>query len=268
MHLSSWAVAKVKQACIVLIAFMIWEPSPLFAQTKPQVSGQEAPVVHVPFVGCRSDGMIGPLPAPKGAAVVVQMDASTSQRLAYYKAENSPGVLGPRGWYCFGTNSSAGSDLFVAPQPIKTDDLFSSTRFTGPAIQVRGIIGGTSGRFDVARFIARLFPAQKAFVQSVIKEGLKPASEFPFGPYPKDKLTMRSDAIVEYQTPPNSEGLGTMSELQKNDNPIDGVVILDSETRDFFVQYLAVRLPSDIHDLTSHIVKQWERNSRASLFEE
>ena len=126
-------------------------------------------------------------------------------------------------------------------------------------------LGDTSGRFIVARFIARLFPAQKAFVQSVIREGIQPASEFPFGPYPKDKLTIRSDEVVEYQTPPNSEGLGTMSGLPKNDNWIDGVVILDSETRDFFLQYLAVRLPSDMHDLTPLIVKQTERNSRASL---
>jgi hypothetical protein len=126
--------------------------------------------------------------------------------------------------------------------------------------------GGTSGRFEVARFIARLFPAQKAFVQSVINEGLEPASNFPFGPYPKDKLTIRSDKVVEYQTPPNSEGLGTMLGLPKNDNPIDGVVILFSGDG-FNVLHLAVRLPSDMHELTSHIVKQWEQNSQASLSE-
>jgi len=270
MHLLLRTATRIRQLCVTFIALTLWLPSSVFAQTKPLGSGQEAPAVHVPFVGCRSDGMIGPLPAPKGAAVVVQMDASASQRLAYYKAENSPGVLGPRGWYCFGTNGSAVSSLFVATQPIKgMDDLFSSTwgGFTGPAIQVSVIFGDTSGRFEVARFIARLFPAQKAFVQSVIKEELEPASDFPFGPYPKDKLTIRSDEVVEYQTPPNSEGLGTMRGLKKNDNPIDGVVVLQRHDT-FDVLHLAVRLPSDIHDLTSHIVKQKERESRASLSEE
>ncbi|MGA9058295.1 MAG: SUMF1/EgtB/PvdO family nonheme iron enzyme [Terriglobia bacterium] len=244
--------------------------SPLanLAQMKPQSSGQEAPVVHVPFVGCNADGQVGPVAAPKGDEKVVQMDASTAQRLAYYKAGFGPGVLAPRGWYCFGRYGSSGSGLFVTPQPIKRDDLLSRTGggFTGPAIQVSLMTGGTSGRFTVARFIARLFPAQKAFVESVIKEGLEPASDFPFGPYPKDKLTIRSDEVVEYQTPPNSEGLGTMMGLPKNDNPIDGVAILFSGDG-LNVLHLAARLPSDIHDLTSEIVKQWERNSRASLSE-
>jgi hypothetical protein len=133
----------------------------------------------------------------------------------------------------------------------------------GPAIQVAEISGETSGRFEVARVIARIFPARKAFVQSVIKEGTEPASEFPYGPYPKDKLTIRSDRIVEYQTPPRSEGLGTISRLQTNDYPIDGVAILQGQTPDLLV--LTVRLPSDMNDLTLHIIQQIERDNERSL---
>jgi len=224
--------------------------------------GQEA--VRVPFVGCSSDGQVGPVSAPKGGERVVPIDASAAQKLAYYKAERGGGILAPRGWYCFGTYGSSGSDLFVTPQAVKTDDWLSPTRprFAGPAIQFSAISGGTSGRFAVARIIARVFPAQKAFVQSVIREGIEPASYFPFGPYPQDKLMYKGDRIVEYQTPPHSEGLGTASWLQANDYPISGVAILEGEEPDVLI--LHVRMPPDMAHLTSHIIQQFERDNRGS----
>jgi hypothetical protein len=74
---------------------------------------------------------------------------------------------------------------------------------------VAEISGEMSGRFSVAQVIARIFPKQIEFTERVIKEGTEPASDFPFGPYPKDKLTYRSDRVVEFRTPPHSEGLGT-----------------------------------------------------------
>jgi hypothetical protein len=235
-------------------------PSPL-AQTKPEEASRKSPIVRVPFVGCRSDGQVGPMAAPKGSAKPVQIDVSLSQKLAYYKATNTSGVLAPRGWYCFETYGSGGSTLFLAPQPLKTPDLFSTTwrGFTGPVIQVSAINGDTSGRFEVARIIARYFPAQMAFVQSVIKEGIEPASQFPSGPYPKDKLTYLNDQIVEYQTPAHSEGLGTVGQLQKNDDPIYGVAILQGKTPDLLL--LTVRLPPDKHDLAAPIIQQIEQDN-------
>lgn len=229
----------------------------------PEPRGEKAVAVHVPFVGCSSDGQTGPVPAPKGPERIVPIDASAAQRLAYFEAAHS-GVLAPRGWYCFGTYGSSGSNLFVTPQPIRRDDLFSTTRrrFTGPAIQFSAIEGDTSGRFAAARIIARVFPAQKAFVQSVIEEGIEPASGFPFGPYPKDKLIYKGDRIVEYQTPPHSEGLGAASWLQANDYPISGVAVLVGETPDVLI--LHVRLPPDMSHLTSHIIQQFERDNRES----
>ena len=47
--------------------------SALFAQT-----------VRVPFVGCSSDGQIGPQEAPKGTDQVVQIKATAARRLAFY----------------------------------------------------------------------------------------------------------------------------------------------------------------------------------------
>jgi hypothetical protein len=194
----------------------------------------------------------------------VPIDASAAQKLAYYKAEQGAGILAPRGWYCFGTYGSSGSNLFVTPQAVRTNDWLSPTRprFTGSAIQFSVSLGDTSGRFAVARIIARVFPTQKAFVQRVIREGIEPASYFPFGPYPQDKLIYKGDRIVEYQTPPHSEGLGTASWLQANDYPISGVVILEGEEPDVLILHL--RLPSDMAHLTSHITRQFERDNAGS----
>ena len=244
----------------VLSGGFLWASS--ITPTISQTGAQEASVIRVPFVGCNSDGQSGPVPAPKGTEKLVQIDASIAQGLAYYTAgDTESGVLAPRGWYCFGTYGSDGDSLYVTPQPIKGDDLFSITwgGFTGPAIQVSELSGETSGRFAVARVIARAFPAQKPFVQSVIDEGLSPASHFPFGPYPNDKLTFQSDRIVEYQTPSHSKGLGTtVGSLQPNDYPISGVAILQGQAPDLLISM--VRLPPDMNDLTSHIIRQIEHD--------
>jgi len=201
--------------------------------------------------------------APKGNDQNVPIDVSAAPKLAYYKAENSTGVLAPRGWCCFGTYGSSGSSLFVTPQAIKSDDLLSMNwaGIDGPGIQVQEISGDTSGRFQVASVIARVFPAHKAFAEGVIKEGVEPASSFPFGPYPQDRLTYRSDQVVEFQTPAHSEGLGTVNQLKQSDESIDGVAILQGETPDLLL--VSARLPAEVNDLTSQIIQQVERESAA-----
>jgi hypothetical protein len=160
---------------------------------------------------------------------------------------------------------SNGSILLVSPQPIKSAEVFSQTSggFAGPAIQAAFTFSGTSGRFEVAQVIARVFPAQKAFVQSVIDEGIEPASDYPFGPFPKDKLITQSDRIVEYQTPAHSEGLGTFTWLRANDFPINGVEILQDKELDLVS--VAVRLPPDLNDLTSPVIQQFERDNAVDL---
>jgi hypothetical protein len=157
----------------------------LFAQAKTQVAGSQ-----VPFVGCESDGQVGPLKAPQGKAKRVALPSEIADRLAYYKAEEGFGVLAPRGWYCFSTYGSNGSTLYVAPEPMNGKVLLSSDwgGFAGQAVQVSVSIGDTSGRFAVARVIARVFPDRKEFVQDVIAEGIESAASFPLGPYPTDMV--------------------------------------------------------------------------------
>jgi hypothetical protein len=182
----------------------------------------------------------------------LQISAEKAQRLAYYKAEQGWGVLAPRGWYCFETYGSNGESLFVSPQPIGADNLFS---FRSPES------GGTSGRFGVARMIARVFPAHRDFVRKVIAEGVERASDFPFGSYPKDKLRYKTNEMVEYRTPARTKGLGTDSRLLEDVDPIRGVAILVGPDTD--LAFLAVRLPGAMSHLVPTIVEQLERETAA-----
>jgi hypothetical protein len=246
--------------CLVL-TFALCAPSSLFAQTNKPAASPRKPAVQVPFVGCKSDGQMGPQDAPTGKPKRVTISFDLAQRLAYYEAENGVGVLAPRGWYCFETYGSGGSNLFVSPTPINPADPLSENwkGFPGAALQYSLTLGGTSGRFEVAEIVARVFPAYKAFVTRVIAEGIEPASSFPFGPYPKDKLTYRSNKVVEYQTPPDSDGLGTSSMLLKGPGPISGVAMLAGVDTDLI--HLSMRLPANLTDLAAAVVSQTERDA-------
>jgi hypothetical protein len=218
----------------------------------------------VPFVGCDSNGQVGPVKAPSGKGKVVSVPAEAAKRLAYYKSEQGFGVLAPRGWHCFGVYGSNGYALYVSPEPVTANNVLSSTwsGLTGLAIELAGEVGDTSGRFGVARVIARVFPDHKSFVERVIAEGIEPASSFPPGPYPEDKLTYRNKQVVEYQTPANTEGLGTNSRLKKNANPINGVAILIGDAPDLIL--LAVRLSPEVTGLESAVIQQLERDIERS----
>jgi hypothetical protein len=218
--------------------------------------------VTVPLVGCPADGQAGPLDPPRGTTQLVHIPKEAAQQLAFYKAEQGFGVLAPRGWHCFEIYGSNGGSLFVSPQSIDAKMLFSDTwkGFTGPVIQLSGEDGGTSGRFGVARMIARVFPSYHSFVRKVIGEGIEPAGNFPSGPYPKDKLVHRTKELVQYQTPPQTEGLGTQSRLLKNTDPICGVAMLLGLVKEGepSLLLLAVRLPSGMTNLSSAIIRQTE----------
>ena len=226
------------------------------------LAGQTA----VPFVGCASDGQVGPLPAPAGVAPKLQLSPAAAAALAFYKAENSPGVLAPRGWFCFSTYGSNGSVLYVSPAPLDTKQVFSDTwqGIAGPAVQVTTRIGDTSGRFDVARMIARVFPSHMAFARSVIAEGIEPASAFPRGPYKSDILTYKGKSLVEFETPAGAEGLGTHSFLLPGPATISGFAALVSEGLDDAAPTLvqvSLRLPKGASALVPIILAQAERES-------
>ena len=245
----------------VAIASALWGGPGIFSQTKPATT---AALNHVPFVGCASDGQAGPLAAPTGHSMAVAVSAAEASRIAYYAAQYGPGVLAPRGWHCFSTYGSDGTNLFVSPDAIDSKALFSAEwkGFAGQAIQISNAMGDTSGRFAVAKVIARIFPAYKQFAENVISEGIEPASDFPSGPYPNDKLTYRGKSVVEFETPANTQGLGTDSRLLPNASPIDGVAIISGEDTDLI--QLTARVSAKDRDLISLIVKQVESDATAA----
>ena len=205
---------------------------------------------------------MGPLKAPTGKSKGVSIAPELARQFAYYQAEQGSGVLAPRGWNCFGTYGSNGNNLYISPQPIDAALLFSDkwAGFPGPVIQFSVEVGDTSGRFGVAAMIARVFPAYRKFLTQVIAEDIRPASTFPSGPHPKDKLVYKGKNIVEFETPANEDGLGTDSRLKKNTSPIRGVVILIEEEADSMPDSfsLSVRLPSNLNSLTPSIIQQTE----------
>jgi hypothetical protein len=213
---------------------------------------------NVPFVGCPSDGQLGPIAAPKGAPKAVTVDAATASQLAYYQAKDSFGVLAPRGWKCFFVYGSSGASLAVAPSGNLQD---TASGLSGPAVVESVSSGGTSGRFDVAKYSARLFPKlEQAFIASVIAEGIEPKKDFPFGPYPADKTSYKNARLLEFETPANKDGLGTSDRLRKDSTPIQGTAKLEESvppgSPDFYL--LTVRLPANQAHLSSAIVEEAE----------
>ncbi|MGD0184272.1 MAG: hypothetical protein ABSC25_03375 [Roseiarcus sp.] len=212
---------------------------------------------QVPFVGCAGDGQTGPVAAPKGAPKSIDVDAATAGQLAFYQAQDSFGVLAPRGWKCFYFYGSSGATLVIAPSGNLQNAL--NAPLTGPAVVESQDYGGTSGRFEVAKYSARLFPQlEQAFIASVIAEGIEPKEDFPSGPYPADKTTAKSARLIEFETPANMDGLGTSGQLQKSALPIEGMAKLEdtADGPDFYL--LSVRLPANQAALAPAIVSQAE----------
>lgn len=223
----------------------------IFAQ-QPAVPSQ-----LVPFVGCASDGQVGPTQPPEGQSIPVRIAAEAAPKLAYYKSAQGIGVLAPRQWHCFGIYGSGSATLFVSPQPINAVNLLSGgfRGLSGPAVAVRHVYGDTSGRFLVAQIIARVFPKHRKFVTEVMDSFDIPPGSFPSRPYPDDRLTYRSDNALEYRTSSQADGLGLHSGLMKDNDPIQGVAILFGQPPDLLL--LSVRLPSDLRNLTIPIIQQF-----------
>jgi hypothetical protein len=206
---------------------------------------------NVPFVGCPSDGQTGPQPPPVHREVP-RVGRAAAASLAFY-ASGDLGVLAPRGWHCFGLYGSNGSILIVTPQNLGARELLSpeSHPLRGPVVQVALSLGGTSGRFEVARVIARAFPAQMAFARRVEAEGID--GPFPTGPYTSDRMVRLRPLAVGYTTPAGRQGLGTDSRLVPDDRPIDGLAILDT-SEDWSLIKIDVRLAATQASLATAIL--------------
>lgn len=152
----------------------------LHGQAKSKSPGP-APVT-VPVVGCPSDGQLGPMEAPSGNPIAVPISAEAAQQLAYYESAYGH-VSAPRGWHCFGLIGSSGTSFFVSSNPI------DQSGFRDAAIQLHTTYAEGFSRLDVARAMARVFPAYRTYVKNLVREWNNDLRNYPFGPYATDKLT-------------------------------------------------------------------------------
>ena len=124
-------------------------------------------------------------------------------------------------------------------------------------VQISYERGQGSGSAGVAEILARLFPGYRALARAVLKDFDLPV---PSGPYPNDRLIYRNKSLVEYETPPRADGLGTHGCcLEKGDDPVRGIAMLIGDNPDLL--FLSVRLPIDLRGLASEIVRQAERDA-------
>lgn len=137
-------------------------------------------------------------------------------------------MLAPRGWHCHGYEQAGTATLVVSPESL-------SAHFVKPKKKVvQGIVDGL---------------------------GLD-KRHYALDPYPDDILTCRSDGDVEFETPANKDGMGTMFGLVKNADPIRGMAELwetmdDNKNKSARVVLLVVRMPpqsaaSHSHDHGKH----------------
>lgn len=222
----------------------------------------------VPYVGCPGDGQTGPYVAAKGSPKPVRLPPAVANQLAWYEYNGDAGhfgTLGPRGWNCFATIGSNGWSLYIAPEPLSSAKVLEHKNwkgFTGPAIQFSGSEGGTSGRFEVAQVVARIFPAHRDYARSIIAEGFGPASDYPFGPFPSDHLTYKGKELVEFTTPAQHKGLGTMSWLLPSDQPITGFALLSiGPDIDTDLLQLSFRLPPSLSNLSTSLIQEAEAHA-------
>jgi hypothetical protein len=227
-----------------------------FCLANTLLAQKNATMIPVPFVGCKSDGQVGPIEAPKARLVSIPVSHGIADKLAVYEAARGFDVIAPRGWNCFEIYGSSGSTLLVSEQPFDTDERgYKEMRADGSALVATFRDGETSGRFAVAEIVARVFPAFRSYAENVAKDDDQPP--FHVGPWPADVLRRIGQNMVEYRTSGSNDGLGTWSELKKNADPIDGVAILTGAEHDLSV--LAVRLPSNQRSFAPIIVREFER---------
>ena len=236
----------IRAAAVVIALGALAASAPLAAATRA-----------VPFVGCPSDGQVGPLPSP-ASSKVPRAPESQAARLAYYamgEGEVGLGILAPRGWHCVGLYGSDGKVLIVTPDKHSAEEFFAASKagLRSPAVEVRFSFGGTSGRYAVMNAIGRYFPGRRDYLRQMEKEGLV-FSPLPTGPFVGDRIRARTPTRVRFTTPANRKGEGTDWRLAPGREPVEGIlIILDGEDGPSLLG-VNVRLPPSQRGLTETIL--------------
>ena len=223
------------------------------------VLGTAAVAEVPPVVPCHSMSQGEEIPPQASVSPMPDLPPADAAALALYVSANHA-VLAPRDWQCEENGGSSGSFLIVAPRGVSLAE-----NMTGPGIQVTWLPAGTSGRFEVARVDAQLFPQERGFVKSVVDEGSAATHSFPTGPVPSDRLKHLTDDMVEFETPPDHDGLGTESWLAKGPLPIRGVAVLKPQ-EEGNVETAVIRLASTQDALAGTILADLEKRLQRPRF--
>jgi hypothetical protein len=221
-----------------------------------------AVAAEIPTVGCAVDGENGVIAAPAKGSRTLDIDEGSAAGLAYYESRDSVPVLAPRGWKCLAYYSDAGANLVVARDAAP---LPNTKQIDGPAVVLHLYNATTSGAFGVADYLARLFPNEgRQFVhdQIVVARGGE-LSTYKFGPYASDKLNLTGAYRVEFETPAERDGIGTVELLSPSPLPVSGLVDYRKPVGLMFV--LEMRLPADLNGLKPVIARDVEARIDRSL---
>jgi hypothetical protein len=168
-----------------------------------------------------------------------------TRQLAYFQAENSPGVYAPRNWSCRAWFGSSGSTLLVTPRRIEPP-YFPLPSIPGPAITIQTWDSASPGRFHIALVAAQLFPLLgDEIITRVRQEHLISEASFDRESRPDDQISYPTDRLVQYSTPAQRTGLGTDGLLQMSTLPIRGLAALNPQSEVNALTEVRVRLPAD-----------------------
>jgi hypothetical protein len=210
---------------------------------------------RVPAFGCPANDQSGPARLQTGDTMPAPVEPRLAEQIAYYRAENSPGIFAPKDWSCRSWSGSNGSVLVVTPKRIEPP-YFPLPTITGAGVMIESSDGGSSGRFHVAIVAARLFPLLGSdFVAHVKQEHLVSDSLFDVEPHPADRLEYLSDRFVEYTTPANTAGLGTDGMFEVSDLPVTGLTIVNLAADVNTLTEVRVRLPAGLNSVAQAIVQ-------------
>ena len=204
-------------------------------------------------VGCAADGMSGPVPAPAVLPAAPRLPARAGA-LALYAAEGMQ-ILAPTGWHCIEVYGSDGAFLVVTPRSYTSATLPGINKLTGPVVELSLLSGENSGRDQVAEVFSRLFPFKRDFIRDAAGNYDTPP-RYPRGPFPTDRTVRRSREEVDYTTPPQRNGMGTLdSHLGPDRDPIVGAALLAQVQGVDSVVLLDVRLPPRLRALGPVILR-------------
>ncbi|MDH3455466.1 MAG: hypothetical protein OER90_01375 [Gemmatimonadota bacterium] len=118
------------------------------------------------------------------------------------------------------------------------------------------LFAGSSGRFGVASYAARLFPTVLAsFIERIRNQHVVADSLFEPRRYVRDSVSSVDSVMTEFTTPSNATGLGTAGLLGPSNIPIQGVAVIAPDPREPDMSILRIRLDGSARRLEPAILR-------------